>query len=109
MKIGTVAGTNDSTTTIATNDMVQEHVTNFTKELFGYIANGIGDDISSIAGTMLSEVVEKIDDWQQNGSNNLFKMTKFHLPYKRIIQKNIVCYRACVLIFYVGIIIISLL
>lgn len=32
MKIGTVAGTNDSTTTIATNDMVQEHVTNFTKE-----------------------------------------------------------------------------
>ena len=29
MKIGTVAGTNDSTTTIATNDMVQEHVTNF--------------------------------------------------------------------------------
>ncbi|CTZ83765.1 protein [Escherichia coli] len=49
MKIGTVAGTNDSTTTIATNDMVQEHVTNFTKELFGYIANGIGDDISSIA------------------------------------------------------------
>ncbi|EPC9006771.1 hypothetical protein ACXR2F_003427, partial [Escherichia coli] len=26
MKIGTVAGTNDSTTTIATNDMVQEHV-----------------------------------------------------------------------------------
>lgn len=27
MKIGTVAGTNDSTTTIATNDMVQEHVT----------------------------------------------------------------------------------
>ena len=41
MKIGTVAGTNDSTTTIATNDMVQEHVTNFTKELFGYIANGI--------------------------------------------------------------------
>ncbi|CAM8560706.1 Protein [Escherichia coli] len=35
MKIGTVAGTNDSTTTIATNDMVQEHVTNFTKELFG--------------------------------------------------------------------------
>ncbi len=49
MKIGTVAGTNGSTTTIATNDMVQEHVTNFTKELFGYIANGIGDDISSIA------------------------------------------------------------
>lgn len=49
MKLGTVAGTNDSTTTIATNDMVQEHVTNFTKELFGYIANGIGDDISSIA------------------------------------------------------------
>lgn len=64
MKIGTVAGTNDSTTTIATNDMVQEHVTNFTKELFGYIANGIGDDISSIARTMLGEVVEKIDDWQ---------------------------------------------
>lgn len=32
MKIGTVAGTNGSTTTIATNDMVQEHVTNFTKE-----------------------------------------------------------------------------
>jgi hypothetical protein len=30
MKIGTVAGTNDSTTTIAANDMVQEHVTNFT-------------------------------------------------------------------------------
>ncbi|HBU7912772.1 TPA: hypothetical protein MC912_005432 [Escherichia coli] len=57
MKIGTVAGTNDSTTTIATNDMVQEHVTNFTKELFGYIANGIGDDISSIARTMLGEVV----------------------------------------------------
>ena len=56
MKIGTVAGTNDSTTTIATNDMVQEHVTNFTKELFGYIANGIGDDISSIARTMLGEV-----------------------------------------------------
>ncbi|MFV2732076.1 hypothetical protein ACNI2D_13310, partial [Escherichia coli] len=28
MKIGTVAGTNDSITTIATNDMVQEHVTN---------------------------------------------------------------------------------
>ncbi|MGQ7094434.1 hypothetical protein ACUOBA_38535, partial [Escherichia coli] len=27
-----------------TYDMVQEHVTNFTKELFGYIANGIGDD-----------------------------------------------------------------
>ncbi len=27
MKIGTVAGTNDSITTIATNDMVQEHVT----------------------------------------------------------------------------------
>ncbi|OJS87013.1 hypothetical protein BK400_23300, partial [Escherichia coli] len=53
MKIGTVAGTNDSITTIATNDMVQEHVTNFTKELFGYIANGIGDDISSIARTML--------------------------------------------------------
>ncbi|WP_411695953.1 hypothetical protein, partial [Escherichia coli] len=53
MKIGTVAGTNGSTTTIATNDMVQEHVTNFTKELFGYIANGIGDDISSIARTML--------------------------------------------------------
>lgn len=26
MKIGTVAGTNDSTTTIATNDMVQEQV-----------------------------------------------------------------------------------
>ena len=50
MKIGTVAGTNDSTTTIATNDMVQEHVTNFTKELFGYIANGIGDDISRGAG-----------------------------------------------------------
>ncbi|WP_373381123.1 DUF4049 domain-containing protein, partial [Escherichia coli] len=65
MKIGTVAGTNDSTTTIATNDMVQEHVTNFTKELFGYIANGIGDDISSIARTMLGEVVEKIDDWQK--------------------------------------------
>ncbi|MDF8732094.1 hypothetical protein OU663_23130, partial [Escherichia coli] len=64
MKIGTVAGTNDSITTIATNDMVQEHVTNFTKELFGYIANGIGDDISSIARTMLGEVVEKIDDWQ---------------------------------------------
>ncbi len=64
MKIGTVAGTNDSTTTIATNDMVQEHVTNFTKELFGYIANGIGDDISSIARTMLGEVVGKIDDWQ---------------------------------------------
>ncbi|EPQ8354419.1 DUF4049 domain-containing protein, partial [Escherichia coli] len=64
MKIGTVAGTNGSTTTIATNDMVQEHVTNFTKELFGYIANGIGDDISSIARTMLGEVVEKIDDWQ---------------------------------------------
>ncbi len=64
MKIGTVADTNDSTTTIATNDMVQEHVTNFTKELFGYIANGIGDDISSIARTMLGEVVEKIDDWQ---------------------------------------------
>ena len=60
MKIGTVAGTNDSTTTIATNDMVQEHVTNFTKELFGYIANGIGDDISSIARTMHGEVVEKI-------------------------------------------------
>ena len=50
MKIGTVAGTNDSTTTIATNDMVQEHVTNFTKELFGYIANGIGDDISVLPG-----------------------------------------------------------
>ena len=64
MKIGTVAGTNDSTTTIATNDMVQEHVTNFTKELFGYIANGIGDDISSIARTMLGEVLEKVDDWQ---------------------------------------------
>ncbi|ELU7162599.1 hypothetical protein SCL99_004849, partial [Escherichia coli] len=64
MKLGTVAGTNDSITTIATNDMVQEHVTNFTKELFGYIANGIGDDISSIARTMLGEVVEKIDDWQ---------------------------------------------
>ena len=63
MKIGTVAGTNDSTTTIATNDMVQEHVTNFTKELFGYIANGIGDDISSIARTMLGEVVEKIDNY----------------------------------------------
>ncbi|MCJ8618267.1 hypothetical protein MWG79_24265, partial [Escherichia coli] len=57
MKLGTVAGTNDSITTIATNDMVQEHVTNFTKELFGYIANGIGDDISSIARTMLGEVV----------------------------------------------------
>lgn len=84
MKLGTVAGTNDSTTTIATNDMVQEHVTNFTKELFGYIANGIGDDISSIARTMLGEVVENI-------------------------QKNIVCYRACVPIFYVGIIVISLL
>ena len=103
MKIGTVAGTNDSTTTIATNDMVQEHVTNITKELFGYIANGIGDDISSIARTMLGEVVEKIDDWQ------IERFQKFHLPYKRIIQKNIVCYRACVLIFYVGIIIISLL
>ena len=64
MKLRTVAGTNDSITTIATNDMVQEHVTNFTKELFGYIANGIGDDISSIARTMLGEVVEKIDDWQ---------------------------------------------
>ncbi|EPE6367478.1 hypothetical protein ACVEKD_004120, partial [Escherichia coli] len=25
MKIGTVAGTNDSITTIATNDMMQEH------------------------------------------------------------------------------------
>lgn len=60
MKIGTVAGTNGSTTTIATNDMVQEHVTNFTKELFWYIANGIGDDISSIARTMLGEVVEKL-------------------------------------------------
>ncbi|HIG9095271.1 TPA: hypothetical protein ACYEKX_005071, partial [Escherichia coli] len=27
MKLRTVAGTNDSITTIATNDMVQEHVT----------------------------------------------------------------------------------
>lgn len=85
MKIGTVAGTNDSSTTIATNDMVQEHVTNFTKELFGYIANGIGDDISSIARTMLGEVVEKLMIGKKNVSNNLFKMTKFHLPYKRII------------------------
>ena len=103
MKIGTVAGTNDSTTTIATNDMVQEHVTNFTKELFGYIANGIGDDISSIARTMLGEVVEKIDDWQ------IERFQQSIRDDKRIIQKNIVCYRTCALIFYVGIIIISLL
>lgn len=60
MKIGTVAGTNDSTTTIATNDMVQEHVTNFTKELFGYIANGIGDDISSIAGQCSVKLWKKL-------------------------------------------------
>lgn len=109
MKIGTVAGTNDSTTTIATNDMVQEHVTNFTKELFGYIANGIGDDISSIARTMLGEVVEKIDDWQIERFQQSIQGDKISFTIQRIIQKNIVCYRACVLIFYVGIIIISLL
>ncbi len=34
---------------------------------------------------MLGEVVEKIDDWQKERFHNLFKMTKFHLPYKRII------------------------
>ena len=104
MKIGTVAGTNDSTTTIATNDMVQEHVTNFTKELFGYIANGIGDDISSIARTMLGEVVEKIDDWQIERFQQSIQDDKISFTIQ-----NIVCYRACVLIFYVGIIIISLL
>ena len=64
MKIGAVTGTHDSTMTIPANDIMQDHVTNFTKELFGYIANGLGDDISSIARTMLGEVVEKIDDWQ---------------------------------------------
>ena len=40
MKSGTVAGTNDSTTTIATNDMVQEHVTNFTKNCLGILQMG---------------------------------------------------------------------
>ncbi|WP_407907348.1 DUF4049 domain-containing protein [Escherichia coli] len=64
MKAGSVTGTIDSTAISAANDIVQEQVTNFTKELFGYIANGIDDDISSIARTMLGEVVEKIDDWE---------------------------------------------
>ncbi len=109
MKIGTVAGTNDSITTIATNDMVQEHVTNFTKELFGYIANGIGDDISSIARTMLGEVVEKIDDWQIERFQQSIQDDKISFTIQTDHSENIVCYRACVLIFYVGIIIISLL
>ncbi|STI71889.1 protein [Escherichia coli] len=109
MKIGTVAGTNDSTTTIATNDMVQEHVTNFTKELFGYIANGIGDDISSIARTMLGEVLEKVDDWQIERFQQSIQDDKISFTIQTDYSENIVCYRACVLIFYVGITIISLL
>lgn len=60
MKIGTVAGTNDSTTTIATNDMVQEHVTNFTKELFGYIANGIGEIYQVLPGQCSVKLWKKL-------------------------------------------------
>lgn len=63
MKIGIVVGINDSIMIIVINDMVQEYVINFIKELFGYIVNGIGDDILSIVRIMFGEVVEKIDDW----------------------------------------------